>query len=345
MTSSHVPIIDVGPLSGSHAAAKEQTVAEMSHACREIGFFYAANHGVSEELIARVYRQAARFHALPEGEKLRHHIARSRNHRGYVPPGEEDYGSEPGVGLKEAFDLAADLPADDPDYVRGYRYLGPNVWPDLPDFKEDVGTYYDDVMALGRTLLHGLALALGLDEAHFDRYFVKPTSNLRLLHYPANPTLGDGISLGIGSHTDSEAFTILHQTKPGLQVMDADDWWVDVPPANGSFVINIGDTMEVWTNGLFKSSPHRVLDIAEERYSLPLFFAPDFDTRIEPLAQFVTPERPRRYPGFISGEHILSEYAKGFRYLQDLHRRGVISLVTDPAEDSRFVRAERPMSS
>lgn len=341
MIVSSVPVIDIEPLARPDSKNKRRTVEAIGRASREIGFFYVANHGVPENLIARTYAQARRFHALPEQAKRRYHIAGSRNHRGYVPPGEEDYGSEPGEGSKESFDLAADLPADDPDYLRGYRYLGPNVWPDLPGFKDDVSAYYDAVMGLGRTLLHGFASALGLDETYFDRYFTKPTSNLRLLRYPEKPDRANRASLGIGSHTDSEAFTILHQTRPGLQVMDTEDRWVDVAPIEGTFVINTGDMMEVWTNGLFRSSPHRVMNIAEERFSLPLFFAPDFDTRIEPLAQFVTPECPRAYDGFVSGEHILSEYAKGFRYLRDLHRRGAISLSTDPAEESRFVRAER----
>jgi isopenicillin N synthase-like dioxygenase len=336
-----IPVIDVGALRGPDGAAEQEVCDQISEACRTIGFFYVANHGVPEALIEATYQQAANFHALPRAEKQRYHIAKSRNHRGYVPPGEEDYGSEPGVGLKESFDLAADLPTDDPDFAAGYRFLGPNVWPDLPDFHNTVDAYYNAVVGLGHVLLGGLTRALGLPEGTLAPLFTKPTSNLRLLHYPA-PAAGrdgDALRLGIGSHTDSECFTILHQTKPGLQVMTVDDRWIDVTPKKGTFVVNAGDTLETLTNGHFKSGPHRVIQIDEERYSLPLFFGANFDALIEPLPTFVTQDNPRRYDGFRSGEHILSEYAKGFRYLRDLHRHGIISLRTAPNEKSRYVRS------
>ncbi len=124
--------------------------------------------------------------------------------------------------------------------------------------------------------------------------------------------------------------------------MSVDGEWIDVRPVPGSFVVNVGDTLETWTNGLFTSGPHRVVGIDEERYSLPLFFAANFDAWVEPLAPFVTPERPARYRGFRSGEHILSEYAKGFRYLRELHESGVIRLATPPGETSRYMRAPAP---
>ena len=246
-----IPVVDAGALVGGESAARRALCDAIGEACRGTGFFYVTGHGVPESLIAATYEQAARFHALPDDEKHRYHIAKSRNHRGYVPPGEEDYGDEPGAGRKESFDLAADLPADDPDFVAGYRFLGPNVWPNLSGFREIVAGYYEAVMALGRGLLPAFALALGLPEDAFAPMFTKPTSNLRLLHYPA-PEPGhrsDRLRLGIGSHTDSECFTILHQTKPGLQVMSVDGRWIDVTPLPGSFVVNVGDTLETWTNG------------------------------------------------------------------------------------------------
>ena len=325
-------IIDISPL--RNGGDTQSVARQIGEACRSIGFFYATGHGVDERLIERVYHQAAAFHALPQVEKERYHIALSRNHRGYVPPGEEDYGSEPGTGLKESFDLAADLPVDDPDYLRGYRFLGPNVWPNLPGFKSAVGTYYEVMMALGRDLLCGFALALDLAPNYFNNRIKKPTSNLRLLHYPASPTR----NLGIGSHTDSECFTMLHQTKPGLQVMTVKGLWTDVPPGAGAFGGNVGDTLETWTNGRFRSGLHRVTSIKEERFSLPLFFAADFDSWIEPLSHFISDSQPSGYASFRSGEHILSEYAKGFRYLRTLYREGHIALVTEPDEASKFVR-------
>ena len=157
------------------------------------------------------------------------------------------------------------------------------------------------------------------------------------MHYPPQDLSG-GQNLGIGSHTDSEFFTILHQTRPGLQVMNSQGDWFDVAPLDGTFVVNTGDILETWSNGHFKSSPHRVLNVAAERYSLPLFFAPDFDVEVAPLKNFVTPPHPSVYPPLISGKHILSEYAKGFKYLRARHRSGELTLSTNPDEASKFAR-------
>ena len=157
------------------------------------------------------------------------------------------------------------------------------------------------------------------------------------MHYPPQDLSG-GQNLGIGSHTDSECFTILHQTRPGLQVMNSQGDWFDVAPLDGTFVVNTGDILETWSNGHFKSSPHRVLNVAAERYSLPLFFAPDFDVEVAPLKNFVTPPHPSAYPPLISGKHILSEYAKGFKYLCARHRSGELTLSTNPDEASKFAR-------
>ena len=96
--------------------------------------------------------------------------------------------------------------------------------------------------------------------------------------------------------------------------------------------------METWTNGSFRSGQHRVISIKEERFSLPLFFAADFDSWIKPLSHFISVSQPPAYEGFRSGEHILSEYAKGFRYLRTLHREGRITLVTKPDEVRKFNR-------
>ena len=120
-----IPVIDAGALDDGESAARRALCDAIGEACRGTGFFYVTGHGVPETLIAATYEQAARFHSLPDAEKRRYHIANSRNHRGYVPPGEEDYGDEPGVGRKASFDLAADLSADDRAIASSAPTCGP----------------------------------------------------------------------------------------------------------------------------------------------------------------------------------------------------------------------------
>ena len=206
------------------------------------------------------------------------------------PPGEEVfYGG--GRDRKEAFDLALDLPADHPAVRAGTPMLGPNVWPDLPGFKEDVEAYYQAVFALGRRLLRGFALALGLPEDGLRR--VRDHACPASCAWCTTPTIRrTPTAPGIGAHTDYECFTILLPTAPGLEVMNGAGDWVDAPPLDGAFVVNMGDLMEIWTNGTFVATSHRVRPVREDRYSFPLFFCCDYETEVAPLPAFVGPDRP-----------------------------------------------------
>lgn len=326
-----IPIVDVGALRGGNAAARRAVARRIGRACERVGFLYVRDHGVEQPTIDALLAASRALFALPLDTKMRYYIGRSANHRGYVPVGEEvlAYGlgrDEPATDSKEGFDLALDLPADDPDHRAGNPMLGPNVWPaELPALRGAATRYYDAVLALGRRLMRAMALALDLDEGHFDRFITKPVSQLRLLHYPAGGSADSG--LGIGAHTDYECFTILLPTAPGLQVMNSAGRWIDAPPVPGCFVINIGDMLEAWTNGRFVATPHRVLRSPHERYAFPLFFSVDYDTVVSPLPACVPPGTTPRYPPIAAGQHLFAQTARTFRYLRDRIERGELTVI------------------
>jgi isopenicillin N synthase-like dioxygenase len=260
------------------------------------------------------------------------YIGLSRCHRGYVPVGEE--GVETGTpDLKEAFDTALDLPADDPDYLAGNPMLGPNVWPDLPGFAEAVTEYYQAVLDVGHRLLGAFAVALGEVPDTFSRHATKTPSQLRLVHYPYNPDAEDG--QGIGAHTDYECFTLLKPTAPGLEVMNGAGEWIDVPPIPGTFVVNIGDMLELWTNGAFVATSHRVRKVIQERYSFPLFFNVDYHTEVKPLPQFASREGKER-PILRAGEHLFAQTAQTFAYLRNRVDSGELVLPDGSLEIGQF---------
>ena len=223
---TEVPVIDVTGLLGDDPHEQWRVAQELGRAAREIGFLQVTGTGIDPALFEDLLRVSKAYFGLPRGVKMQTYIGRSRNHRGYVPVGEEVF-SGGTVDLKEAFDLGRDLPADDPDHLAG-RMLGPNQWPDVPGFAAACTTWYEAVMALGGALLRGFALALGEPADVFDAYVTKPPSQLRLIHYPYDPDAVD--TVGIGAHTDYECFTILKPTAPGLEVLNGAGEWVDVPP-------------------------------------------------------------------------------------------------------------------
>jgi len=335
---TQLPVVDVSGLDRDDAAGRQSVASNLAGAARNCGFFYVTGHGLPRNLIDRLIAQAKMFFALPLEEKMRVYIGNSVCHRGYVPEGEEVlYGGA--RDRKEAFDLGLDLSPDDPAVLFGTPMLGPNVWPPLPAFKEEVGAYYDAALSLGKTLFRGFALALGLKESHFDSLVTKPPSQLRLIHYPYNPDASG--AQGIGSHTDYECFTILVSTAPGLEVMNGAGEWIDAPPIDDAFIVNIGDMLEVWSNGEFVATSHRVRRVSEERYSFPLFCVCDYYTRVEPLPCFVTPDRPARYPSVIAGEHLFAQTMHSFQYLKKRLESGELRLPSAALPQSSFGQQAR----
>ncbi|MGW0157687.1 isopenicillin N synthase family dioxygenase [Mycobacterium sp. NPDC003323] len=317
-----VPVLDIAALLDEADPGYHDAVAALGDAARRVGFAQVVGHGIDRQLFDDLLQHTRAFFALPEAEKRKVYIGLSSNHRGYVPPGEEVFASGT-VDAKEAFDLSVELPADDPRYLAGHPLLGPNQWPELPGFREAVTVWYDAVFALSRRLLRAFAVALGEPADRFERHVTAPPSQLRLIHYPYDPAAAD--RPGIGAHTDYECFTLLRPTAPGLEVLNAAGDWIDVPLIEDAFVLNIGDLLEIWTNGEFVATTHRVRKVAEERYSFPLFVNVDDDTEVAPLPAFVADGAPARTP-VIAGEHLFAQTAQSFRYLQQRLARGEVTL-------------------
>lgn len=319
-----VPVVDIAALGAGDATAEAACVEAIRRAASEVGFLMVTGHGIAPAVTERLQAAAQRFFAQPLPAKQAVYIGKSTNHRGYVPEGEEQLG-EPGTrpDRKEAFDLALDLAAD--AVPAGHPMLGPNQWPDLPGFREDVMAWYGAVFAVGRRLLRGFALALGQPADSFDHLVTMPPSQLRLIHYPhdAAEESGAADAPGIGAHTDYECFTLLLATGPGLEVMNQTGEWIDAPPVPGALVVNIGDMLEYWSAGRFVATSHRVRKVAKERYSFPLFFALDYDVELRPLNNR---DGPNDLGPIRTGEHLYAQTVQTFRYLKERAVAGTVSL-------------------
>ncbi len=193
---------------------------------------------------------------------------------------------------------------------------------------------------LARRLFAGFALALDMPEDWFEPHLNKPASQLRLIHYPYSPD-APADEPGIGAHTDYECFTILLPTAPGLEVMNGAGEWIDAPPLEDAFVINIGDMLEAWTNGTFAATSHRVRKVSQERYSFPYFASCDYHTVVAPLAQFVSAENPAKYQPLVSGDHLLAQTAQTFEYLKKRLADGTFKLPDSSLALSSFGQEAR----
>ena len=318
-----LPLINIsGIRTGDHDRIKA-IADQIGLAAREIGFFRIIGHGIDLALVEKAYQMGERFFALPDAVKRRYYIGLSTNHRGYVPFTEKgDYPDEVSRNY-EAFDLGLDLPQDDPDYLAGNRLLGPNVWPDVPGFKQTVSAYYGQIAALGWYISSALELHLGLPPGTMTSLMTKPISQLRLLHYVRRNDGVDTKSVNMGAHTDYECLTLLHTRNAGLQVMNSEDRWIDVPVDPRVYVVNIGDMLEAWTNGQLRSTPHRVLNLHPERFSMPYFVAANHDTLIRPFPELMGPGGQENYEPFRAGDHLERMLIRDFPYLRSQRPPGL----------------------
>jgi isopenicillin N synthase-like dioxygenase len=303
---NELPIIDIADLVSGKDSVR--VAAEIGAACRGIGFFYVTGHGISAETSARLFSESRRFFAASAETKNAASITKSPHNRGYVGMGEEILDPDMPSDLKEAFNIGLELAEDDPELLAGVPFRGLNLWPDLPDWRENMLDYFDRCWALGMHLHRGFAIDLGLPEDYFAPMFDKPMSTLRLLRYPpqiADPEPGQ---IGAGAHTDYGNVTILAvDGVAGLEVQTRDGRWVPAPLIEDAFVCNIGDCLMRWSNDVYVSTPHRVTNAGgQERYSAAFFLDPNPDAEVACLSTCQSAERPARYEPISGADYLKS---------------------------------------
>lgn len=301
-----LPIIDISGL--SRGPAERKAVARKLHAASaEVGFFYISRHGVPDTLIDAVFAQAHAVFALPRERKLALDARQTACHHGYEPLQGQTLEAGMPPDLKEGFILGDDLPADHPAVLADPSSYGPNQWPsDLPRFREIIMRYHEEMLRLSDRMMQAMALGLGLPEDYFNDFCERPIATLRLLHYPpqpANPAPGEK---GCGAHTDWGGVTVLLQDEAGgLQVLSADGRWIEAPPVPGTFVVNIGDMFARWTNGLYRSTVHRVINRSgRDRYSVPFFFDGKSDYAVSCIPTCCPPGEQPRFAEVTVKEHL-----------------------------------------
>ncbi|XP_062012740.1 gibberellin 2-beta-dioxygenase-like [Rosa rugosa] len=291
---SGIPVVDL-----SDPDAKSQIIK----ACEEYGLFKVVNHGVPLEFMTTLEAQALKFFNLPQSEKDR---AGPADPFGY---GSKRIGPNGDVGWIEYILLNAN-----PEII-SHKSL--SIFKNNPEiFRSAVEDYISAVKKMTCEVLEMVADALGIDQRNALSKLLrdeKSDSCFRLNYYPPCPELQalSGRNLiGFGEHTDPQIISVLRSNNTAsLQISLKDGTWVSVPPDQTSFFINVGDCLQVMTNGRFKSVKHRVLaDTVSSRISMIYFGGPPLNEKITPLASVMAEGEESLYKEFTWSEYKKSAY-------------------------------------
>ena len=293
-------------ISCSHHVSNKSEIKTLLKALSTNGFIQICNHNIDESVILNAVQSSKEFFSLNHDQKMLHE-SKDKARRGYSPISSENFASLAGASNKPN------------DTVEKYR-IGPivsesikilnleyydskearvhffeNDWKDLDqEFIYNMKSYYEVMTNLSAKLLSIIETAVGLTPGFFERVLDKQTSIMSLNYYPPLSRINTNVSTTtrVAEHTDVSMLTIVYQTTDtvdqnigGLEVFDATrNEWLKVPYTPNAFVVNVGDCLSDWSQGLFKSSMHRVLmndtEESSHRYSMAYFCTPNYDAEL-----------------------------------------------------------------
>jgi isopenicillin N synthase-like dioxygenase len=278
----------------------------LGHSFEDYGFAIVADHGIPDALIARAEEKAKAFFALPDAVKRQYLISGGGGARGYTPFGIETAKGAKAHDLKEFWHVGRDLPPGHP-----FRnHMGDNLWPaEVDGFKETFQELYAAFDEAGLKILKAIARYLDVDEEYFADSVRDGNSVMRLLHYPPIPE-PTGAHIRAGAHEDINAITLLlGAEEAGLELLTRDGRWIPVSPRSGELVVNIGDMLQRLTNGVLRSTSHRVVNPAPDRasharYSMPFFLHFRSDFLIEALPGTVPAGEQPKWPPITADDYL-----------------------------------------
>jgi isopenicillin N synthase-like dioxygenase len=322
-----IPLLDLSRLDAGEAA-RAAFLADLRTAAREVGFFYLSGHGVEPDLLRDLVGLSRRFFALPETEKLAIEMVNSPHFRGYNRVAWERTRGTP--DWREQIDIGAERPVltREPGGPAWARLQGPNQWPaKLPELRPAVLRWQSAAIEVLARLLRAFALALGQSAGALEPlYRDEPHHLVKLIRYPGRDATAS--EQGVGAHKDAGLLTLLLQdTQGGLQVETADGW-IDVTPRPGTFVVNIGELLELASDGYLRATLHRVVapPAGVERISVAFFLGARLDATVPllhlPPALAAQARGPESDPGNPLFRSVGQNYLKGrLRSHPDVARR------------------------
>ncbi len=302
-------IIDLGQCSQNPGTEWEQIGRNLCQAATQHGFFYVSNHGISSQLIETAFNLTEKFFALPLEKK--NLVGMTQGHRGFLQIGTSVMEGYSAADQKESFIWGPEYSNNSQPNQSETELLAKNKWPAcLPEMQSPLNQLFRTVHTCTDKILRAMATGLGVNADYFTRHFRNPTSRGSLIHYPA--TTEQQEQYGVSPHTDFGCLSLLFQREPGLHVQTKQGKWEMVDILPDTIVVNIGDLMERWSNGKFRSVPHYVKNLKpQDRHSIVFFVDPASNTVIEPV---VSDGDKRRFEPIGCAEYITGRFDKSFTY-------------------------------
>ncbi len=301
MSSQNIPVVDLGDWHEG-GAAKQRFIATVGEGLADTGFFAVRNHGVSDALTKRAYDVAKQFFHMPADVKSRYHDAAKKGQRGFTGLGKEHAKDSKAADLKEFWQLGR------PGWTHPQYGENPDV-PEVPAFIPTLTELYMKVDELGQILLRAAALHIGEPEKRFSDLATASDTIVRVLYYPP---IGPDVPAGAvrsAAHEDINFITLLSgATSEGLELLRRDGTWMPVHTGFDTIVVDAGDMLQNITNGLYKSTTHRVVnpgDTTSERFSMPCFVHARGNVDLTPLPSCVARTGgTAKYPPVTAGEYL-----------------------------------------
>lgn len=303
-----IPIIDISALCDN---SQPKEIAYALHAAsKDLGFIYIKGHGIADETINAARASAYAFFRSSISDKKS--VSISEQHRGWLGQGGASMHEDVNADLKESFIWGLQSGTEN----KPHALRGKNHWPEfLPSLQQHAMRYFKEAHTVAHHLMRGFAIGLDLEEDFFLRTCEQPLSRASFVYYPTQDAQMGDKQFGVGPHTDFGVLTVLCQDKVGgLQVQNINGDWIEAPPVPGTLVINVGDLLARWTDGAYKSTPHRVVNSSgRERLSLVLAFDPEPDTNIDAREVFGGSYQAKE-PPITCGDYLIWRFNKAFSY-------------------------------
>jgi len=302
-----IPVVDLNDFRSNDQTRKTKFIKTLGDALVDIGFFAIENHGVDSKLIKKSYQHAQEFFLLTSVQKQQYSKSELKGQRGYTAFGKEHAKDSKAPDLKEFWHIGREPNAQFPS---SYEYPK-NLWPaEIPQFETAFSELYSQLDACSKDLLVAAALYLDLKPDQFSSMAEWGNSILRVIHYPPIPEDRNPDSIRAAAHEDINLITLLCEaTSAGLELLQRDGNWRPIHALEGQIIADAGDMLQNITNGLFKSTTHRVVNpenSRERRFSMPFFAHPRSECDLTPLSQCVAQSTGEvRFPSITAGQYLI----------------------------------------